>query len=103
MSVEQARNFIEHVNRDPSLAQKLKAVESEDKEAALAQVVTLAAASGYEFTAADYEAATTAHIEAALAGGEAMAENSAGDANAGFLDLDLSDDDLAGWDPGGDL
>jgi len=103
MSLEQAQEFIEQVNKDEALAQRLKAVSTEDKDAALAQVVSLAAESGYSFTAAEYEQASTALIEAALADGESIGQDSGGGENAGFLDLGFSDDDLDGWDPGVDL
>lgn len=57
MSVENAIAFLEQASQDPSLQDKLKAIPTEEMDAAVAQVVTLAADSGFSFTGEHWQAA----------------------------------------------
>jgi predicted ribosomally synthesized peptide with nif11-like leader len=57
MSRQAVRDFWQKAQGDPALRQQLEGVTTDDKEAAIAAVVKIAAAAGFTFTAADYEAA----------------------------------------------
>lgn len=92
MSLEQAQAFLAKVREDQSLEHKIQAVQSDDKDAALAEVVRIAAENGFVFAAADYERATQAQIEEQLAESEKAAASQQDADASGLLDLDLGSD-----------
>lgn len=92
MSLEQAKAFLAKVREDQSLEHKIHAVQSEDKDAALAEVVRIAAENGFTFAAEHYEQATQAQIEAELAAQEQEAAGQADSDASGLMDLDLGSD-----------
>jgi predicted ribosomally synthesized peptide with nif11-like leader len=57
MSVESVRAFWQKVGRDHSLHAQLEALQGQDSKVIGAAVVGFAAAAGFTFTVADYEAA----------------------------------------------
>ena len=70
MSTAIAKQFIHKVESDPVLTAKLRAITPGDGEQALAEVVKIAAAEGFAFTAPDYEAAFKERLMERHAAGE---------------------------------
>lgn len=92
MSLDQAKAFLAKVRTDQALEEQIHAVQSEDKDAALAEVVRIAGEHGFEFSAEDYVAATEAQVEAELASHENEAAGQQEADVSGLLDLDLGSD-----------
>jgi predicted ribosomally synthesized peptide with nif11-like leader len=70
MSTTTAKEFIHKVESDPALTAKLRAIPLSSREQALAEVVQIAAAEGFAFTAPDYETAFKEHLMEHHASGE---------------------------------
>lgn len=92
MSLDQAQAFLAKVREDQSLEQTIQAVQSEDKDSALAEVVRIAAENGFVFAAEDYERATQAQIEEQLAAREKEAAGQQESDASSLMDLDLGSD-----------
>jgi predicted ribosomally synthesized peptide with nif11-like leader len=74
MSIASVQQFLQQVRNDPGLQAKLQAISPETKEKALAEVVGIAAATGFAFTAAEYEAAVKEELARQHAAGELRGE-----------------------------
>lgn len=92
MSLEQAKAFLARVREDPSLEHAIHAVHSEDKQAALSEVVRIGAEHGFEFAPEHYEQATQDQIQAELAASEKEVSSQPESDASGLLDLDLGSD-----------
>jgi len=57
MSAEVVKAFFDKVRADAALAQKVKSILTVDGDAAVAELVKLAAEEGFDFTAQDYQTA----------------------------------------------
>jgi predicted ribosomally synthesized peptide with nif11-like leader len=62
MSVENATQFLQKLQKDPTLRTKLRAAVSGTRDEKAAQLVTFAARAGLDFTVADYEQALKAKL-----------------------------------------
>lgn len=75
MSVEAVKAFVEKVKADPDLRDELLVIQSEDKDAVLAEVVRVASEAGFGFDAEDYEEAAQEMAQARHAVGELSDED----------------------------
>jgi predicted ribosomally synthesized peptide with nif11-like leader len=57
MSIETVKQFWEKARSDQAIQAKLNAVQGDQKEKSLSEVLRIAAGAGFDFTAADYESA----------------------------------------------
>ncbi len=83
MSIESVKQFLAKCRDHQALQEKFQAVSTGTSEQRLAEVVRIAAAEGFEFTAADYIAAMRAELARQHAAGEINDEQLAMVAGAG--------------------
>jgi predicted ribosomally synthesized peptide with nif11-like leader len=70
MSVQTVRDFWQKANQDSALQKKLSATQSIAKDAAIADVIRIAAAAGFSFTQAEYETAVKEELARQHAAGD---------------------------------
>ena len=70
MSVKIVYQFLETAAKDATLQEKLSGIPCEDKDAAIAEVVRIAANAGFVFSATDYDEALKEQVGQAHAAGE---------------------------------
>jgi predicted ribosomally synthesized peptide with nif11-like leader len=74
MSVQTVQAFWQKAKRDPALQAQLKAVQDPHRQAIAAEVVQIAAAAGFAFTAAEYETAVKEALGRQYAAGQLSEE-----------------------------
>jgi predicted ribosomally synthesized peptide with nif11-like leader len=70
MSIETVKQFWQKVQGDQTIRAKLSGLQGSQKEIALGEVVRIAAAAGFYFTTADYEAAVRESLREQHAAGD---------------------------------
>jgi predicted ribosomally synthesized peptide with nif11-like leader len=70
MSIETAKQFLTKAQSDAALQARLQAINSDSKEQILAELLPIAAAAGFNFSAQDYEAAVDEILQQKHAAGE---------------------------------
>lgn len=70
MSIEAVQRFMSRLQNDEALQEKLRDVSTETDEQRRNEILRIATAAGFEFTAADYDAAVEAELARQHAAGE---------------------------------